>query len=244
LTGTEISKEAADVVLLDDNFHTIVQAIEGGRLIYANITKFIVYLLACNSAEIWTVLFAVIFNVPIPFSAINILWANIIADVPPSMSLGCEPPEVDLLKRKPRRRNDPVLSVRKWILLICEGFLLSAITLSVYIFHYLQKTSDLDILPLRSESFFVLTSLQLCLAFLSRSTCASVFRIGICGNRYLVGAVILSFTLLVTGHYLPGLNWLLELRPITGRTWIILGYSVIILVFVTEVLKAILRYRK
>lgn len=245
-SGTEISKDAADVILLDDNFHTILTAVRGGRMIYSNILKFLVYLLACNSAEIWTVLVAALVNVPVPLSAINILWANIIADVPPSMSLGMEPAEAGLLLQRPRNISKGVLSARNWILILLEGLMLSGLTLGIYFWDYSRLAppptmGDPRLVELRSEAFFILTGLQLALALFSRSTKASVFTTGILGNRYLLGAVALSFGLLLAGHYTPGLNAVLELRPIDRSTWACFGGAVLALFAGTELVKFFLR---
>lgn len=246
-SGTEISKDAADVILLDDNFYTILRAVHGGRLIYSNILKFLVYLLACNSAEIWTVLIAALVNVPVPLSAINILWANIIADVPPSMSLGMEPAEEGLLLQKPRNIKRGVLSSRNWLLILLEGIILSGCTLTMYLWNFYHRTkpvsslNDPVLLELRSEAFFMLTGLQLVLALFSRSTKASVFTTGILGNKYLLAAVALSFGLLLMGHYTPGLNTVLELQPIDGTTWTYFAGASIILFIGTEVIKFFLR---
>lgn len=243
-SGTEISKEAADVILLDDNFYTILRAVQGGRQIYANILKFLVYLLACNSAEIWTVLVAALVNLPVPLSPINILWANIIADVPPSMSLGMEPAEADLLLQRPRDIKKGVLSVRNWLLIGFEGILLSGATLGIYFWEYSNragKISDADLSEMQSEAFFILTSLQLILALFSRSTKASVRTTGLLGNKYLLGAVALSFGLLIMGHYTPGLNAVLELKPIRMITWIRFAFSTLGLLAGTEIFKAFIR---
>lgn len=243
-SGTEISKEAADVILLDDNFYTILRAVQGGRLIYANILKFLVYLLACNSAEIWTVLVAALVNLPVPLSPINILWANIIADVPPSMSLGMEPAESDLLLQRPRNIHQGVLSVRNWLLIGFEGILLSGATLCIYFWEYYNhagKINESDLSEMQSEAFFILTSLQLILALFSRSTKASVMTTGLLGNKYLLGAVAFSFGLLLMGHYTPGLNAVLELRPIRINTWVRFGFSALSLLLGTEIFKVFIR---
>ncbi|KAJ1948574.1 hypothetical protein FBU59_001530, partial [Linderina macrospora] len=109
LGGTDITKEAADMVLVDDNFTTIVAAVEEGRRIFDNILKFILYLLSCNSAEIFLFLFASVLNLDLPFTTIMILWANIIADIPPALSLGMDPPESNIMRRPPRNPKSGIL---------------------------------------------------------------------------------------------------------------------------------------
>lgn len=245
-SGTEISKDAADVILLDDNFYTILKAVHGGRLIYSNILKFLVYLLACNSAEIWTVLVAALLNVTVPLSAMNILWANIIADVPPSMSLGMEPAEEGLMLQHPRNIKSGVLSTRNWLLILMEGVILSGFTLAIYLWNYYKAVAqgsltDDSLLELRSEAFFILTGLQLVLALFSRSTKSSVFKTGILENRYLLAAVMLSFVLLLMGHYTPGLNTWIELRPVDSAAWVHFGLAAFSLFAGTEIVKFFLR---
>jgi Ca2+-transporting ATPase len=111
LTGTDLTKDAADIILTDDNFSTIVSAVKEGRHIYDNIKKFILYLLSCNSAEIYVMLLCGIIGLPVPFTPIMILWVNLIADIPPALSLGVDPPEHDIMTRLPR---DPRKNIFNW----------------------------------------------------------------------------------------------------------------------------------
>ncbi|ORY43768.1 calcium ATPase [Rhizoclosmatium globosum] len=131
--GTEITKQAADIVLADDNFANIIEAVREGRQVFDNIKKFIVYLLSCNSAEIMLFLASAIINVDMPFTTIQILWANIIADIPPAMSLGVEPAEINILDRPPRIPGQGVLTLTTCLVIIFQGLVQSMATLAVYL---------------------------------------------------------------------------------------------------------------
>jgi len=132
LTGTDLTKDAASMILMDDNFKTIVAAIHEGRIIYDNIKKFILYLLSCNSAEVYTMLLCGIIGLPVPFSAIMILWVNLIADLPPALSLGVDPAEPDVMTRRPRNPKDNIFNKRTIVLLLFQGFSIAALSVLVY----------------------------------------------------------------------------------------------------------------
>ncbi|PVV01927.1 hypothetical protein BB560_003637, partial [Smittium megazygosporum] len=131
--GTEVTKDASDMVLVDDNFSTIVVAIEEGRKVFDNILKFILYLLSCNTAEIILFLMASVINAELPMSTIMVLWANIIADVPPAMSVGLEPQEKGIMKRPPRNPKSGVLSKRTTVLLMAQATFMALVSFLYYL---------------------------------------------------------------------------------------------------------------
>ncbi|KAJ2616930.1 hypothetical protein H4S08_000528 [Coemansia sp. RSA 1365] len=133
LGGTDITKQAADMVLMDDNFTTIVVAVEEGRRIFDNILKFIMYLLSCNSAEIILFLYAAVLNLDLPFTTIMILWANIIADIPPALSLGMDPPERNIMNRPPRNPKRGVLTRSTTLVLVIQAFFMATVTFAVFL---------------------------------------------------------------------------------------------------------------
>lgn len=256
ISGTEITKQAADIILADDNFSTIVEAVREGRRVYDNILKFIVYLLSCNSSEIQLMLVCTIFDIPLPFSTIMILWANIIADVPPAMAIGLEPPEINIMERFPHDPKAGVLNVRTTLVAILQGTIQAAISFVVYMI-----AKETDLLGVSSEPynnqaemdankyhyaqtvvFATLIVLQLVQAFHSRSVNTSVFKTGITRNRWLVGANILSFVLMLIGIYVPGISDFLENYDIKYQAWIAIIIGLIIQLVIVEILKAILRY--
>jgi Ca2+-transporting ATPase len=242
LTGTDIAKQAADIVLADDNFSTIIGAVEEGRRVYDNITKFVVYILACNSAEIWIVLMALILKLPVPLASIHILWANIIADIPPSMSIGCEPAEVDLLMRPPRQANDRLLSGWNVVYIVLLGFFISFLSLFRYIYGCMFQ-NGIDLGLLRAEVFMCLTILQLVLALFSRSLTQSAFSMSPLGNAWMILALSVSTLTLLLGCYIPGLNSLLEMAPIDHFGWLRIGACCLALLIFTEILKLLRRTR-
>ncbi|KAJ2889814.1 hypothetical protein IWW38_004482, partial [Coemansia aciculifera] len=133
LSGTDITKQAADIVLTDDNFTTIVAAVEEGRRIFDNIAKFILYLLSCNTAEILLFLFAAVINLDFPFTTIMILWANIIADIPPALSLGVDPPERNIMSRPPRNPKKGLLTKSTTIVLLLQALFMSVTTFAIFL---------------------------------------------------------------------------------------------------------------
>jgi Ca2+-transporting ATPase len=131
ITGTEVSKDAADVVLTDDDFSTIVRAVESGRTIFANIVTFVRFQLSTNVGAIFTMLGAIVFGLPAPFTAIQVLWVNLIMDGPPAMALGVDPPSGRAMQESPRRRGDRILTNRRLAHVAASGAVMAVGTLSV-----------------------------------------------------------------------------------------------------------------
>lgn len=181
-------------------------------------------------------------NIAPPFTTIQILWANIIADVPPAMSLGVEPHELDIMSRKPRSRTEGVLTLPTSILVLSQALMLSMITFAVYMIsrdHGINGPVSLEYQ--RSLAFMTLTIMQLTQSFYSRSISHSIFTVGLFGNKWLVGAYIFSMVCVVIGTYVPGINGWLGLQDIGGIGWgIIFACLVIQFVFV-ELIKMVYR---
>ncbi|KAF9904992.1 P-type ATPase [Linnemannia zychae] len=245
IAGTDITKQAADIVLSDDNFNTIVIAVEEGRRVFDNILKFIVYLLSCNCAEIFLFLLCAALGEELPFSVRMILWANIIADVPPAMALGVEPAEPGLMRRDPRSAKRGIVTTASLCVILFQSLSMTLMTFGVY---WMADRGEKDSLVERnaqSEAFCVLTSLQLLQGFLSRTMRTSVFKINPFSNRWMIAGVSLSFVLMIMGVYVPGLNdKVLTLEPVGGMTWVKVLVSCTILVVLSEVEKFILRKTK
>ncbi|KAI3654948.1 hypothetical protein MP228_000328 [Amoeboaphelidium protococcarum] len=240
--GTEITKQAADVVLADDNFSTIVVAVQEGRRVFDNIQKFVVYLLSCNFAEIITMLFSQIVGVKAPFTAIMILYANIIADIPPSMSMGIEPAEVDVMERPPRNPNAGVLNWTTGLVILAQSSVMGFIALGIYLWDLgMDGDSSLSIQqPKRAQThtYFLLTTLQLVQSFLSRSVESSVFVTGIFQNRYMVAAFIVSFSFMIMAVYIPGFAEFLGLVPLVRwEEWVSIIVAIVIQVTLNEIMK-------
>lgn len=210
LTGTDVSKEASDMILLDDNFSTIVKAIAQGRRIYDNIRKFIKYALTCNSAEIWTIFLAPLAGLPIPLLPIHILWINLVTDGLPGIALTAEPAEKDSMKKNPRSPNENIFSYGLGTHIIWVGLLMAAITIGT------------QALAIRSAQmhwqtmvFTVLSFSQMGHVLAIRSERQSIFKQGILTNLPLLGAVLLTFVLQLVTIYTPALNPIFKTQPLT-----------------------------
>ncbi|KAI9175954.1 hypothetical protein H9P43_006318 [Blastocladiella emersonii ATCC 22665] len=254
IAGTEITKQAADVVLANDNFTTIVAAVAEGRRVFDNIQKFIVYLLSCNSAEIWLMLLSAAVDRDLPFTTIVILFANIIADVPPAMAIGVELPELDIMDRPPRNPKARVIDFTAGVSIIVQGLSMSLITFGLYISEVGDARAEVDekghesivppqLVKARTEAFALLTLMQLFQGFISRSTTQSLLRIGLIGNRWMVAGVLFSLVCLVLGFYIPAFADWLGLEALDGMMWVKVLVGLAIHVAVTEIMKFGLRFR-
>ncbi|KAI9010144.1 hypothetical protein DFJ74DRAFT_711164 [Hyaloraphidium curvatum] len=239
--GTEITKQAADIVLADDNFVTIVKAVEEGRRVYDNIIKFIVYLLSCNLAEIIVMSAAV--NVDLPFTTMMILWANIWMDVPPSMALSVEKAEPDVMRRPPRPPEQGVLTRVNSTVILIQGFTMGLISLAVYLLSTYNVLRGFDTLPVRqSLAYAALCCMQLQQSFLSRSVSESVFKLGVFANRWLIAGVAIALLFLLMGLYVPGLNDFLTMVPLPGIAWAVVVVCLVIHFTLIETFKVIARH--
>ncbi|KAI7905785.1 uncharacterized protein BX663DRAFT_500904 [Cokeromyces recurvatus] len=237
--GTEITKQAADIVLADDNFTSIVHAVEEGRHVFDNILKFIVYLLSCNGAEIFLMLICTIANIESPLTVMMILWANIIADIPPAMALGVEPNEKDLMNRKPRNPKTEVITKATWLIIFTNSMLIASLAIATYTISLYILKFDLEIA--RSMTFTTLTTLQLIHSFNARSVHQSIFKTGITSNCWMIGSFILAFSLMILGIYAPGISSWLELTSVGWQSWVMTIICVIFLISFVEIEKFVIR---
>ncbi len=235
VTGTDVSKEAAHMILLDDNFATIVKAIKEGRKIYDNIRKFIKYLLATNSGEVWTLFLAPFLGLPLPLLPIHILWINLMTDGLPALALSVEPEEEDLMQRPPRQPKESIFAHGLGISALWVGILMAAITLS------LQAWSIKTGAHWQTMVFTVLCLSQLAGVMAMRSEKESLFKSGLFSNIPLLGAVLLSFILQMATVYLPPLNSIFRTKPLTpAELFITLSLSSMVF-FAVELEKLIKR---
>jgi len=213
--GSAVTKEAAQMVLADNNFATIVGAIEEGRGIYSNIRKFIRYLLACNVGEVLTMLLATLLALPIPLLPIQILWINLVTDGLPAMALGIEPKERDLMQKSPRAPKESIFSQGLWFKILTRGVWIAFITLSVYILLF-SYSNDLDYA--RTGAFATLVMAQLFYVLDCRSEKYSVFELDVV-NKYLFFAVAISVGLQVVVTQWSVMNPIFKTVPLDLFAW-------------------------
>ncbi len=208
--GTDVAREAAHMVLLDDNFATIVSAIREGRRIYDNIRKFVRYALTCNSAEIWTLLLAPFLGLPVPLLPIQILWINLVTDGLPGLALAVEPEEAGVMRRPPRRPTETVFARGLWQHVLWIGLLMGGVSL-------FSEAWALHLGPARWQSvpFTVLALSQLGHVLAIRSERDSIFRQGLRSNLPLLGAVVLTVGLQLATLYLPAFRRVFQTAPLT-----------------------------
>lgn len=220
ITGTDVTKEASSMILMDDNFATIVAAIEEGRVIYSNIRKFIRYLLSCNIGEVLTMFLGTLVGLPIPLLPIQILWVNLVTDGLPAIALGLEPSEKDIMMRPPRGSKETIFSGGLLGLILLRGVLLGLSTLAVFV-SILYFTSDITLA--RTGGFVTLVLTQLTHVFECKSERRTIFEIPIFSNLYLVLAVICSLAMILAVVYIPFFQPIFKTVPLTLNEWTMVG---------------------
>lgn len=219
--GTEVAKSAADMVLTDDDFSTIVSAVREGRGIYKNIRKTIHFLLSCNIGEILVVFTAFLLRVPTPLLAIQLLWVNLVTDSLPALALGADPIQRDVMEEPPHRKNEGIFSGGMGFSMAVEGCLVGAISLLAYtIGRVFFDTDPMEPWIGRTMGFAVLSLSQLVHSFNMRSE-HSVIKLGIFSNRKLVGACALCAALMVSVILIPPLSAVFKTAALTGFQWLI-----------------------
>jgi P-type Ca2+ transporter type 2C len=238
ITGTDVSKEAAHMILLDDNFATIVKAVKEGRRIFDNIRKFIRYVLTGNSAEIWTIFLAPFFALPIPLLPIHILWINLVTDGLPGLALAVEPAEKNIMQRPPRKPGQSIFADGLGVHVMWVGLLLAALTIGTQA--YAIHINDTH---WQTMVFTVLCLGQLMHVMAIRSETVSLFRQGIFSNPKLIVTVVITFFLQMGIIYLPFFNKIFKTQPLTVKELIFcIAISSVIFIAV-EIEKLIKRYK-
>jgi Ca2+-transporting ATPase len=204
ITGTDVTKEVSDMVITDDNFASIVAAVEEGRGIYDNIQKFIHFLLSCNFGEILVMFTASLLALPVPLLPIQILWVNLVTDGLPALALGVDPVTRDVMKRPPRRPDEPVIGGGRIRLILLQGAFIALCSLGAFLF--VLKVEDEGVVRARTAALAVLACSQLFHAFNCRSQQESLFSLGIMTNAKLVLAALSSFVLQMAVIYVPFLQ--------------------------------------
>ncbi len=236
ITGTDVSKEAAHMILLDDNFATIVKAIREGRKIYDNIRKFVRYLLTTNSGEIWTLFLAPLLGLPIPLLPIHILWVNLATDGLPALALSAEPAEGDLMSRPPRHPKESIFAHGLGIHAIWVGLLMGGVTLFTQAWSISTGHGHWQTMV-----FTVLCLTQLGHVLAIRSETQSIFTQGFFSNKPLLGAVVLTFIAQMATIYVPFLNPIFKTEPLTLDELVLTLVLSSVIFFAVEVEKLIRR---
>ncbi len=216
ITGTDVTKEAANMILLDDNFASIVAAIEEGRAIFGNIKKYLMYLLSANLGEILLMAIAVLAGLPLPLIAIQILYVNLATDGLPALALSVDPPEPDLMRRTPRNPRHGIFTRSVVALMVIGGIWSAAVNLSIFSW---ALNSGRSLLESRSMVFATLVLTEFFKAFNYRSDRLSIFHIGLLTNRWLLAAVAWESLLLLLVIYLPFLQGPFDTYSLTLEDW-------------------------
>lgn len=236
--GTDVAKNAADMILLDDNFVTIVEAVKQGRNIYDNIKKAIHFLISTNIGEIVTIFFGLVLGIKSPLLAIQLLWINLVTDSLPAIALGLEKEEENIMSRLPRNPKKNLFADGLWWKIIIEGAMLGIFTLLAFSIGNRLYSVEVG----RTMAFLTLGILELVHSFNIKSE-ESIFKIGVLENKYLVGALVLGVILQVIVVVVSPLAQVFSLVPLTGMQWL---YTILIAVApipIVEIQKAINGYK-
>jgi len=249
ITGTDVAKSAADMILTDDNFSTIVSAIEQGRNIYNNIKKSVIFLITCNLGEVITVFAALILGWKAPLLATQLLWINLITDSLPAIALGMDPGNPDVMKEKPRPAKESFFANGTGLHVLLGGFLIGALTVAAYFFGYYEhgytpfdKEVPLNTIEYaRTLAFMVLVVCQLFYSLALRDERKSIFSIGMFSNKYLVGAILVGLALQSVVIGIPVIKNAFHLQMPDLRAWGIIFALGLMPLVLNEIFKVFIR---
>jgi Ca2+-transporting ATPase len=247
ITGTDVAKETADMVLTDDNYASIVSAVEQGRVIYSNIRKFVFFLLSSNLAEIMIIFLATLAGLPAPLTAIQLLWLNLITDGAPALALAVEKGDPDIMQQMPRSKSEPIVNRSMTVGLVVQTIAQTSAVLLAFalgllwhleagasvvgnpITYLLQHDwRNIDVQTAETMAFVTLSLAELFRAYTVRSERASIFQIGVFSNRYMQYAVGLSIALLLLVVNLPFLQPIFNTHPLSTREWgVVVGLAIL-----------------
>lgn len=265
ITGTDVAKESADMVLTDDNYASIVAAVEQGRIIYDNIRKFVFFLLSSNVAEIMIIFLATLAGLPPPLTAIQLLWLNLLTDGAPALALAMEKGDAEVMVRKPRPSKEPIINGPMRLGIVIQTITQSVATLGAFalglLWHlragtvlppgtnpllYLLQYNwrGVDVQTAETMAFVTLSLCELFRAFTVRSERVSIFRLGVFSNRYMQMAVGVSLILLLLVIYVPFLQPIFNTHTMTFTEWTVVLVLSLIPAGAEEITKAYLRWRE
>ena len=241
ITGTDVSKETADMVLTDDNYASIVSAVEEGRVIYSNIRKFVYYLLSCNLAEIMIIFLATLAGSPPPLTAIQLLWLNLLTDGAPALALGLEKGDPDIMEQPPRPVNEPIINRLMVVGMIVQTVVITTVVLAAYYIGWSWDSANLALA--QTMAFVTLSASELVRSYTARSERASLLRLGVFSNKYMQYAVLLSVVLLFCVIYVPFLRPIFNTALLGAREWAVVLPLLLVPGIAAEITKAIVRLR-
>ncbi|MCZ7538741.1 MAG: cation-translocating P-type ATPase [Anaerolineae bacterium] len=241
ITGTDVSKETADMVLTDDNYVSIVSAVEQGRVIYSNIRKFVFFLLSCNLAEIAVIFLATLAGTPTPLTPIQLLWLNLLTDGAPALALGMEKGDPDIMDSPPRPAREPIINRDMRIGIIVQTVMKTAATLAAFaIGHHLQPDDGWALA--RTMAFVTLSLSELTRAYTARSELYALHKIGFFTNRFMQYAVAASLALLLAVLYAPFLQDVFDTVTLSATHWLYAIPLILLPSVAAELTKVYLRY--
>jgi Ca2+-transporting ATPase len=235
ITGTDVAKETADMVLTDDNYVSIVDAVEQGRVIYSNIRKFVYYLLSCNVAEILIIFLGTMITKNSPLTAIQLLWLNLVTDGAPALALGTEKGDPDIMSQPPRPPKEPIINRFMQVGILTQTIAIASVTLAAYFIGL--KFFPAHIEAAETMAFVTLSASELFRAFTSRSERYPILKIGVFKNRNMNLAFMSSMALLLGVIYIPGLNNVFNTVPLGWEQWEIILPLLLIPSVVAEIVK-------
>ncbi|HZK97196.1 MAG TPA: cation-translocating P-type ATPase, partial [Prolixibacteraceae bacterium] len=251
ITGTDVAKAASDMILMDDNFATIVSAIEQGRNIYNNIKKTVIFLLTCNLGEVIAMFVTLLIGLEAPLIATQLLWINLITDSFPAIALGMDPGNSDVMKEKPRDAKESFFAGGTGFHLILGGVLIGALTILAFWFGYYEhgyspfdhSAPENTVEYARTMAFMVLVMCQLFFTLAVRNSSKSIFQIGIFSNKYLVGAIVLGVLLQLIVIGIPVMQRAFHLQMLDLGGWLIAISLGLVPLLVNEIVKIFIRAR-
>ncbi|MDH7474867.1 MAG: cation-translocating P-type ATPase [Anaerolineae bacterium] len=241
ITGTDVTKETADMVLTDDNYASIVSAVEEGRVIYSNIRKFVYYLLSCNVGEILTLFLAMIAGMPVPLTAIQLLVLNLVTDGAPALALGVEKGDPDIMDQPPRPVNEPIINrVMIWGIVV-QTIAITTATLTAFIIGLHWYPNQVHVA--QTMAFTTLSISELLRAYTSRSERYPLLKIGIFSNKWMQWAVLASFIIILAIIYVPVLDPIFDTAFLGLREWAVMLPFISLPAVAAEVYKVVLTSR-
>jgi Ca2+-transporting ATPase len=239
ITGTDVAKETADMVLTDDNYASIVSAVEQGRVIYSNIRKFVYYLISCNMGEILIIFISTLLGWPPVLTAIQLLWLNLVTDGAPALALGSEKGDPDIMQYPPRPPDEPIINRSMLTGIIVQTIAISAATLSAFA---IGRGINLDLAE--TMAFVTLSVSELLRAYTARSENVTVFKIGVFSNPVMNWAVLASLVLIIAVVYVPFLQPIFNTTAIDLTHWLMILPLILLPSIVAELSKVLITRRK